>query len=233
MQGDPSWMHILLAVHIAAGGLCLVLAPLVLAVTKGGRSHRRWGKIYFLSMGVLAATALPMALFRPVLFLALIAVLSFYLVFSGYRVLRLKDLADGGSAGAIDWAAAILAFAACACLSVFALLRPAWVQHMGIVAVVLGAIGMRAAAGDIWRFAAKPKDKLFWMYAHLEKFMGSYIAVWTAFSVATLSRIFPQAGIALWLWPAAVGVPVIVATAAWFRFKNGAAARRTIAAART
>ena len=45
-----------------------------------------------------AATALPMALYRPVLFLALVAVFSFYAAFSGYRVLKLKELARGGSA---------------------------------------------------------------------------------------------------------------------------------------
>ena len=50
-------------------------------------------------------------------FLAFIAVLSFYLAFSGRRVLKLKDLARGGSAKFVDWFVAIAALVACACLA--------------------------------------------------------------------------------------------------------------------
>jgi hypothetical protein len=40
-------------------------------------------------MGAVAATAVPMAFFFPVRFLALVAVFSFYMAaFAGYRVLR-------------------------------------------------------------------------------------------------------------------------------------------------
>ena len=219
MPTDPIWMRDFLAVHIAAGVLCLVLAPLVLSVRKGGRVHRRLGTLYFWSIGVMAGTALPMALYRPVLFLALIAVLSFYLAFSGRRVLRLKSLAHGGSASTADWAAAIVTFAACACLSGFAVWRPALVQNMGIVAILFGSLGMRATAADLYRFTIKPKDPMFWMFVHLEKFIGSDIAVWTAFSVAALSRIVPQAGIVLWLLPAAIGVPAIIATVIYYKRK--------------
>ena len=88
---DPLWMKVFLGVHIAAGASSFLLAPVALATAKGGKQHKRWGMVYLWSMGVVAATALPMALYRPVLFLALVAVFSFYLAFSGFRVLRLKD----------------------------------------------------------------------------------------------------------------------------------------------
>jgi hypothetical protein len=215
-------MNWLLAIHIAAGTMCLILAPLVLATVKGSRRHKRWGMAYFWSMAAVAGTALPMALFRPVLFLALIAVLSFYLTFSGYRVLRLKNLASGGRAKAVDWAAALLALAASACLAGFALFRPAWVQNMGIVAIVLGALGVRAASSDIYRFIHKPTDRMFWLSVHLEKFLASYIAIWTAFSTVTLNQVFPHAGLAVWLWPAVTGVPAIIATSFYYRRRFGA-----------
>ncbi len=219
MQGDVMWMRMLLGVHVSAGAAAFLLAPVVLATAKGGKQHKRWGMVYFWAMAVVAATALPMALYRPVLFLALIAVFSFYLVFSGYRVLRLKDLARGGSAKPVDWIAAVVCFGVCACLAGFGWLRPAWVQHMGIVAIVLGVIGMRASATDIYYFVKKPTEKMFWWYSHLGKFIGSYIAAWTAFSTVTLSHIFHHAGMILWLWPAAVGVPAIVLTTAYYKRK--------------
>ncbi len=97
MHPDPLWMKAFLTVHVTAGMVSFVLAPVALATAKGGKQHKRWGMVYLWSMGVVSCTALPMALFRPVLFLALVSVISAYLAFSGYRVLRLKNLASGGS----------------------------------------------------------------------------------------------------------------------------------------
>jgi uncharacterized membrane protein len=217
MTNDPVWMRCLLAVHVAAGSSSFLLAPIALATAKGGRQHRRWGMVYLWSMGIVAATALPMALYRPVLFLALVAVFSFYAAFSGYRVLKLKDLARGGSAGPIDWFAAVVAFCSSACLALFGWLRPAWVQHMGIVAILFGVLGMRLAAVQMASFVRKPKEKMFWWYTHLRNFIISYIAAWTAFSVVTLPHLLPHAGVALWLLPTAVGVPAIALTPIYYR----------------
>ena len=219
MHTDPLWMQAILAVHVSAGALCLVLVPAALAFRKGGTQHRRWGKIYYWSMAVLAVTALTMALFRPILFLALVAVLSFYLVFSGRRVLALKALAGGGSAATVDWAAAIVTFAACACLAGFGAWRPAWVQNMGVVAIVLGLVGMISTLTDMLRFANPPQGPDFWVGVHLQKFLGSYIAIWTAFSAVTLSQMFPSNTLAVWLWPTALGVPAITAASIYYRRK--------------
>ena len=87
---DPLWMRAFLAVHVAAGTSAFVLAPLALITAKGGKAHRRWGKIYFWAMAVVAVTAMVMAIYRPILFLALVAIFSFYSAFVGYRVLRPK-----------------------------------------------------------------------------------------------------------------------------------------------
>ncbi len=219
MYVDPLWLRILLGVHISAGMLSFVLAPVALATAKGGKQHKRWGMVYFWSMGVVAATALPMALYRPVLFLALVSVLSFYLTFSGYRVLKLKNLSRGGSAKVIDWLAAILGFLVCAFLAGLGWLHPQAVQGMGTVAILLGILGMRTTAADLQHFIWKPTEKMFWWYTHLGKFIASYIAAWTAFSTATLSHIFQHAGIMLWLWPAAVGIPAIVLTTFYYKRK--------------
>jgi hypothetical protein len=215
---DPLWMRVFLGVHITAGASSFLLAPVALATAKGGKQHKRWGMVYLWSMGVVAATALPMALYRPVLFLALVAVFSFYLAFSGYRVLRLKELARGGSAAPIDWIAAVICFAASACLAGFGAFRPVWVQRMGIVAIVFGFTGMRASVAEMWKFIRKPTEKMFWWYTHLGNMIGSYIAAWTAFSVVTLPLVFGN-HIWLWLWPTAVGVPAIALTTAYYKRK--------------
>ena len=216
---DPLWMRVLLGVHITAGASSFLLAPVALATAKGGKQHKRWGMVYLWSMGVVGATALPMALYRPVLFLALVAIFSFYLAFAGFRVTRLKDLVRSGSAAPVDWIAAVICFSVSACLAGFGAFRPAWVQGMGIIAIVFGFIGMQAAGRQMWLFVRKPKEKMFWWYSHLGNMMASYIAAWTAFSVTTLSNIFHHAGMILWLWPTIVGVPAIALTTAYYKRK--------------
>ena len=218
MHHDPIWMSALLSVHIAAGGGAFLLAPVALASAKGGKTHKRWGMVYLWCMGAVAATALPMALYRPVLFLALVAIFSFYMAFSGYRVLRLKDLPRGGRAKPVDWIAAVVTFATSAALSILAVVRPAAVQNMGYVAVIFGVIGMRAAGMEMWSFVRKPKEKMFWWYTHLGNFIGSYIAAWTAFSVVTLPRLLGN-HLWLWIWPTVIGVPAIAITTGYYKRK--------------
>jgi len=87
---DPWRMHFLLALHITAGSGAFVLAPLALVTAKGGKAHLRWGKIYFWCMAIVAFTALVMSAYRPILFLALVAIFSFYAAFTAYRVLGQK-----------------------------------------------------------------------------------------------------------------------------------------------
>jgi hypothetical protein len=216
MNGDPVWMNALLAVHIACGAGSFLFAPIALATAKGGKQHKRWGMVYLWCMGGVAATALPMALYRPVLFLALVAVFSFYLAFSGYRILQLKDLPRGGSARPIDWIAAVFTLVASLCLAGFGAFRPAWVQGMGIVSIVFGIIGGQAALMELRKFIWKPTEKMFWWYTHLGNFIGSYIAAWTAFLVVTVApRI--HGGQVLWLVPTAVGVPAISITIAYYK----------------
>jgi len=225
---DPLWMRAFLGVHITAGFSSFLLAPVALATAKGGKQHKRWGMVYLWSMGVVAATALPMALYRPVLFLALVAVFSFYAAFSGYRATKLKDLLKGGSAQPVDWIAAVITFCSSALLAGLGAFKPHAVQNMGIVAIVFGLLGMRFAAIEIKKFIWKPKEKMFWWYTHLGNMIGSYIAAWTAFSVVTLPVMFGH-HIWLWLWPTAVGVPAIILTTAYYKRKF--AARVKVAAA--
>ncbi len=216
MTPDPLWMRALLATHITAGFGSFLLAPVALVTAKGGRQHKCWGMVYLWSMGAVAATALPMALYRPVLFLALVAVFSFYAAFSGYRVLKLKDLARGGRAKPIDWVAGVLTFFTSAALAGLGWFRPDIMHMPRIVPVIFGILGMRLAVVEMHSFVRKPKEKMFWWYTHLGNFIGSYIAAWSAFSVTAIASVAGQ-HLILWLWPTLVGVPAILATTVYYK----------------
>jgi uncharacterized membrane protein len=203
-------------VHIAAGTVSFVMAPVALATAKGGKAHRRWGKVYFWAMALVAATALVLSIYRPILFLALVAVFSFYSAFAAYRVLGQKGAVRGESVvTAGDWIAAAITFTTSLALAVCGLLRPALVSGLGIPAMVFGLIGMRLGAGDMWRFTHPPKEKMYWWYEHLQGMMASYIAAWTAFLVVTVGQFVH----AWWLWivPTAIGVPAISLTTVYYK----------------
>src|SRR4029077_13445923 len=128
--------------HILAGFTAFFIAPVPLLTSQGGKPHRRWGKIYFWAMAVVAATAMVLALRRPILFFAFIAVFSFYFAFRGYRVLFRKSPLQGQGPHAIDWAAAVLASVGSVTLIVLGIVRPTPVWgRLSVVAIVFGVIG--------------------------------------------------------------------------------------------
>lgn len=226
---DPFWMRAFLAVHIAAGGGAFILAPLALLTAKGGKAHRLWGKIYFWCMTVVAGTALVMALYRPILFLALVAIFSFYAAFTAYRILGQKAAYKGEPVvRPLDWIAAVICFVSSAALALLGAFRPGLVQNLGIPAIVFGAIGIRIAGGAMWGFTHPPKEKMFWWYGHLQGMIGSYIAAWTAFCVVTIG---PRVHGTWWIWvlPTAVGVPAIIATTAYYKRKFAPKAKAAVA----
>jgi hypothetical protein len=216
------WMHIL------AGFTAFFIAPVPLLTAKGGKTHRRWGKIYFWAMAVVAATAMVLALWRPILFLAFIAVFSFYFAFRGYRVLSRKRPLQGEGPRAIDWAAAVLALLGSVALIVLGIVRPSpvWVQ-LSVVAIVFGVIGVAIAASDLWKFIHPPADQNFWWYAHMGGMIGSYIAAVSAFSVVNFHFLPPAVR---WLWPSAIGVPGIFIWVGYYQRRFGVKDKPTEAA---
>ncbi len=60
----PEWatyLRVLLTVYISCGVVAFVCAPVALSTAKGGKTHRRWGKIYFWAMAGVAVTALTLS----------------------------------------------------------------------------------------------------------------------------------------------------------------------------
>ncbi len=209
--------------HILAGFVAFFIAPVPLLTAKGGKTHRRWGKIYFWAMAVVAASAMVLALWRPVLFLAFISVFSFYVAFRGYRVLSRKNPSQGQGPGVLDWTAAVVALLGGIALIALGIARPGPVwTRLGVVPIVFGILGVGLSADDIRSFLRPPADKKFWWYAHMAGMIGSYIAAVSAFSVVNL-HFLPTT--IRWLWPSAVGVPGIVVWISHYQRKFGRANR--------
>jgi hypothetical protein len=186
-----------------------------MVTAKGGPAHRRWGKVYYGAMVVVALTAIVVALWRPNPFLALVAVFSFYFSFTGRRVLLHKRPDRGERATAVDWGAGIAAAVASVALIVLGIVQPGavWVQ-LGTVAVVFGVLGLAFSCLQLSRFARPPADPTRWWFSHMSGMLGSYVAAITAFSVVNFT--FLPATVR-WLWPTLLGTPLIVLWISYYK----------------
>ena len=204
-----------LIIHILFGSVALFVAPAAMLTGKGGPWHRRWGKIFFWAITVVALTAVVLSVIRSGLFFLLVAVFSFYLALTGYRILYRKTPQQ--RAGKADWTAAcsmILGSLALMAHGIYGMLT----SSFGIVAIVFGVIGLWLAATDVREFLHHPADKMAWWYSHMTRMMAAYIATVTAFSVVNM-KFLPQ--VTRWLWPTVIGTVGIVIWTRYYRRKFG------------
>lgn len=188
--------------HITAGFVGFFVAPVALAVRKGGPAHQLWGKVFFGSMVVAGTTALAGAQHIQSLFLFLTAIFSLYMAAFGYRSVFLKHLAWDAQVNPADWAVAGAGLAVFLGTVGYGL----WAGNVPVT--VFGGIGAFTALRQLRGYAkAGQWTKNQWLLNHISGFMASYIAAVSAFSVTSLRFIsFPLN----FLWPTMVGVPVIV-----------------------
>ena len=189
-------------VHILAGFTGFFVAPVALAVRKGGPAHRRWGRVFFWAMAVAGTTALVGSQHIHSLFLLLTAVFSLYMAGFGYRSLFLKHLAWDARVAAFDWAVAGVG------LAVF-LGTVAYAFRSGNVPVgVFGTLGAMTAGRQLRGYAKAGRwTRNQWLLNHISGFLASYIAAVSAFSVTSLHFIpFPYN----FLWPTVIGAPTIM-----------------------
>ena len=213
-MGDVADM--LLPLHILAGFVALVVAPGAMVARKGGRWHRRWGKVYFWAMAAVALTAVVLAIRGSDLFLLLAAVFAFYLAFSGYRVLYRKRPHKGDRATLLDWTVTVLALAGSGALAAYGLSTLIAGLSFGVVAVVFGGLGLLFAGLDVRSFVHLPADKNAWWFTHMGNMLGAYIATVSAFSATNLDFLPP---VVRWLWPTVLGGIGIFVWTGYYRAK--------------
>lgn len=201
-----------LTAHIATGMVALVVAPGAMLTRKGGGWHRLWGQIYFWSMTAVAGTALVMSAMRSGLFLGLVAVFSFYLAFTGVRVLSHKR--PDAQIPPLDWGAALIALLGSLGLIGYGFWTLSIGRSFGTVALLFGGIGGALAGRDLWRFWHPATAPRAWFFTHLIRMLAAYIATVSAFSVVNFTFL-PQ--LVRWLWPTVVGSLGIALWVAYYR----------------
>ncbi len=206
---------VLLMTHIAAGSVALATAIIALITAKGGTYHIRAGRVYAIAMTVIFITALPLAMLGSNVFLALIALFSFYLVFAGWRFARNRH----GHARPIDWAAvAVMGLTGLGMWSYGAVLllsgSSQWITMavFGSIAVALSTVDARFHTGR----RASGKQRI---ARHLTNMLAGTIATVTAVVVVNMET--DPVWLA-WLLPTIVITPLIV----WWNVRIGRETKR-------
>lgn len=212
-------LHYTRYLHIVAGFIGFFVAPVALAVRKGGAAHRRWGQVFFWAMVVAGLTAILNASFKGMTFLLLTGIFSLYLAIFGYRSLYQKHLAVGRDQGAraalFDWllaGAGLLVFSGTLGYGALTGLIPA---------IVFGLIGVLTTGRQLaafWQRGPWPAGQ--WLLNHMSGFVGAYIAAVSAFSATSLHFI---PGPWNFLWPTLVMVPPLAWASRRYkaRFRQG------------
>ena len=208
-----SLFRILLVIHICAGTVALVVAPAAMLTVKGGQWHRRWGFTYLWATIVIAATGAVMSFLHPSLFLLMIAVFSFYLVFSGYRVLHRKK--PGQRATWLDQAVTFAMIATGTALVGYGIYLLQG-SSFGIVPIVFGAIALLLALRELVSFWRPPTEPRWWWFSHMTNMLAAYITTVSAFSVVNLTFLPP---IVRWIWPTIIGTAGILVWTRYYRRK--------------
>jgi hypothetical protein len=202
-----------LSIHILFGSVALFVAPAAMLTRKGGLWHRRWGKIFFWAITGVAVTAVVMSFIRSGLFFLLVALFSFYLALTGYRILYRKTPQQLPTK--LDWIAASTMLVGSLVLIAYGLYL-VLTSSFGIVALVFGVISFLFGLSDLRDLLRKPSDKMAWWYSHMTRMLAAYIATLTAFSVVNFKFLPP---VVRWLWPTAIGTIGIVIWTRHYRKK--------------
>lgn len=201
-------------IHIISGFLALFCGAIAILTKKGKGIHVLVGRIFFWAMILVAVSALYLSVVNVIPFLFLIAILSFYLTWTGYKAIHWKNkklpsaiywfdtitMHLVGLFGILMIALSVLTFLDIHVNDVISSLR--------IVLMIFGIGTVIFTLEDLASFYGKSSpSKFIWMYSHIGRMLGSYIATFTAFLVVN-GQFFPSPLIA-WLGPTVVGTPLI------------------------
>ena len=193
-----------LYLHITAGTVALITGFIAMIAKKGGVPHRKAGQWYFWAMATVCFTALIRFRFSPVImFLTMIAVFSFYLNFSGRRILAFKKKETQYQT--IDWAMAYFTLG-CGFLMSISSIYFYFFRHsitLSILFLFFGIFCVLVSRSDILRFQGKIEiEKMHWFFHHIGRMMGSYAAAVTAFVVTNNHGFLPN--LVVWIAPGVI-----------------------------
>ncbi|KQB39590.1 hypothetical protein [Flavobacterium aquidurense] len=172
-------IQILIYSHALFGGIALLSGLISLIVTKGKKTHKKSGKIFYYCMLLSAFTALIIACLpkHKSPFLFAVGIFSSYFIVTGYRALRFKNKnVNLKTDKIISWIMILTGI-------IMIVYNPLVHQTINIILTAFGSIGFFFSARDLMLYKNIHKLKTDWLKLHLGKMIGGYISAATAFVV--------------------------------------------------
>lgn len=192
-------------VHAFFGGIGLLTGLATIAIKKGGRLHRKLGKVFTIAMAISSGLSLIIARMprHENLFLFLIGIFTIYMLISGNRSIQYKKRNESARLDKVVAISMISGGLFMLGLGIFYAIHH--VQN-SVLYLFFGIISVFMAWKD-WKFYNMPllwKQK--WLSNHIGKMVGALIASITAFMVAGLNIQTLSA----WLSPSIIGTFFII-----------------------
>lgn len=205
----------LLIIHACSGAVSLLSGLVTILSHKGGKRHIKAGLIYYWAMLLVVFTGIIIGIYRVNIFILSIAVFSFYMVYTGRRLLSFKKAVKPNT---VDWSVATFSLLIALAMLTFGGYILLLKGFVGIAPMLLvfGGILMSMVVLDINKMWKKQWTKEAWLLDHIARMGGSYIATTTAFLVV---NIYIQPQWLVWLLPTFLGTPLIVRASRIWRKK--------------
>lgn len=215
---QEKFIQLLIYAHATLGGVALLSGAMALLTAKGNKIHRKGGIIFYYAMlsAALLAIVISVQPGHVSYFLFVIGIFSSYMILSGKRILLLKSLYKGIRPDRKEYTLPVVMIAAGSAMLAYGIYLKSHGDDGGIVLIVFSVIGLVMAVGDLRMLGKTPTDKKFWLYQHISKMTGGYIAALTAFLV--VNQTLP--GLWGWLSPTVVGTVYIIYNQVRFRNKG-------------
>ncbi len=172
-----------IVIHVAFGTAALLIGLVTMLTMERLSIHRRYGRWFLLALlGVVFTAALGVVFFRSSSVLVILTLISGYVAYSGYRVIRLRNSRPKPADTLISLAVLI----ACLGYGWTARNTPGW--SPAVVYPTLGALFL-VAGYDLLKYSwLFDRLKSAWLYEHIYKMLSAYNALLSAF----LGTVFPH-----------------------------------------
>lgn len=193
-----------ITLHVLTGTAALILGLIALLTTKGGKAHNKSGKFFLVLISFVILTGLiGVFVFGRNVFLLVITVLSGYVSFSGYRILKSKS----NIPMVLDIAVAIISL----------LVLAYYLYYFNSIGMYWSPIVIYSTVGamvfvvlyDFVRYLI-PQEKYrkhqIWLYEHIYKMTSAFAALLSAFAGTVLDEYQPHSQ----YLPSVLGMVIII-----------------------
>ena len=192
----------LVIVHILAGSVAVLGMLCALSTRKGGQWHKRGGRAYVYGMALSLLMATVVSIATENVFLGLIALFSAYLVYTGWRLVKVKDGVKSRFDHRLSLAMIVVSIGMVA-YGIYMLIQG---SSLGVALIVFGFLSGSPSLSDYKSRDVWPKGKQR-ILLHLNRMGGACIATVTAVFVVNIQT---NPAFIAWLLPSLVGAPLII-----------------------